>query len=146
MKIYVDKIPESGLELNEKIEPGLLSLDEHAVVNFIKPIDVKANVTKTGADIFVDVLLESLVEYTCAKCLSKFEDIFRKKFSIVREVRPAEILELDDEIRQEIILDYPVKILCKAECRGLCPNCGQNLNTGECDCEHSGPIENRPLH
>jgi len=145
MKIYVDKIPESGLELNEKIEPGLLSLDEHAVVNFIKPIDVKANVTKTGADIFVDVLLESLVEYTCAKCLSKFENIFRKKFSIVREVRPAEIVELDDEIRQEIILDYPVKILCKAECRGLCPNCGQNLNIGECDCGHNGPIENRPL-
>jgi len=74
------------------------------------------------------------VEYTCAKCLSKFEDIFRKRFDVVLEVRPAEIVELDDEIRQEIILDYPIKIICKAECKGLCPNCGQNLNTGECDC------------
>jgi uncharacterized protein len=46
-------------------------------------------------------------------------------------------VELDDEIRQEIILDYPMKIICKAECKGLCPNCGQNLNTGECDCNKS---------
>jgi len=135
MKICVDKIPEGGLELSEKIEPGLLSLDEQTVVNFIKPIDVKAHVIKAGAEIFVDVLLETSAEYTCAKCLSKFEDIFRKRFDIVREVRSAEIVELDDEIRQEIILDYPMKIICKAECKGLCPNCGQNLNVGDCDCK-----------
>ena len=123
-----------GLELNENIEPGLLLLDEQAIINFIKPIKVKANVIKTGAEIFVDVLLESTVEYTCAKCLSKFEDIFSKKFDIALEVRPAEIVELDDEIRQEIIVDYPMKVICKAECKGLCSNCGQNLNIGECEC------------
>ena len=134
MKIYVDKIPDGGLELNENIEPGLLLLDEQAIINFIKPIKVKANVIKTGTEIFVDVLLESTVEYTCAKCLSKFEDIFSKKFDIALEVRPAEIVELDDEIRQEIIVDYPMKVICKAECKGLCPNCGQNLNIGECGC------------
>jgi len=134
MKIYVDKIPDGGLELNENIEPGLLLLDEQAIINFIKPIKVKANVIKTGAEIFVDVLLESTVEYTCAKCLSKFEDIFSKKFDIALEVRPAEIVELDDEIRQEIIVDYPMKVICKAECKGLCSNCGQNLNIGECEC------------
>ena|SRR3989338_2111614 len=134
MKIYVDKIPDGGLELNENIEPGLLLLDEQAIINFIKPIKVKANVIKTGTEIFVDVLLESTVEYTCAKCLSKFEDIFSKKFDIALEVRPAEIVELDDEIRQEIIVDYPMKVICKAECKGLCSNCGQNLNIGECEC------------
>lgn len=134
MKIYVDKIPDGGLELNENIEPGLLLLDEQAIINFIKPIKVKANVIKTGAEIFVDVLLESTVEYTCAKCLSKFEDIFSKKLDIALEVRPAEIVELDDEIRQEIIVDYPMKVICKAECKGLCSNCGQNLNIGECEC------------
>jgi uncharacterized protein len=129
MKIHVDKIPEGGLELSEKIEPAQLSLEGEAVISFIKPIEVKANVMKTGAELFVDVSLESQVEYTCGKCLSKFEDTFRKKFNAVLEVRPAEIVELNDEIRQEIILDYPMKIICKAECKGLCPNCGQNLNT-----------------
>jgi uncharacterized protein len=134
MKIYVDKIPEGGLELSEKIEPAQLSLEGQTVINFINPIDVKANVMKTGTELFVDVLLESPVEYTCGKCLSKFEDIFKKKFNIVLEVKPAEIVELGDEIRQEIILDYPIKVICKPECKGLCPNCGQNLNIGQCDC------------
>ena len=134
MKIYVDKVPEDGLELSEKIEPAQLSLEGQTVISFIKPIEVKANVMKAGAELFVDVLLESHVEYTCGKCLSKFEDTFRKKFNTVLEVRPAEIVELDDEIRQEIILDYPIKVICKPECKGLCPNCGQNLNIGECDC------------
>ena len=137
MKIYVDKVPEGGLELSEKIEPAQLSLEGQAVISFIKPIEVKASVMKTEAELFVDVSLESQVEYTCGKCLSKFEDTFRKKFNAVLEVRPAEIVELNDEIRQEIILDYPMKIICKAECKGLCLNCGQNMNTGECDCNKS---------
>lgn len=133
MKIYIDKIPEGGLELSEKIQPEALLVNTEAI-NFIKPIEVKADVSKVGSEVFVDISLEASVEYTCGKCLSKFEDIFRKKFSIVREVKPAEILELDDEIRQEIILDYPMKIICKSDCKGLCSNCGQNLNTGKCDC------------
>lgn len=134
MKIYVDKIPEGGLELNEKIEPSVLSLDEQTVINFIKPVDVKANVVKAGGEIFVDISLESPVEYTCAKCLSKFEGVFKKRFNVALEAKPGEIIELDNEIRQEIIVDYPMKIICQAGCKGLCPNCGQNLNIGECDC------------
>jgi uncharacterized protein len=134
MKIHVDKIPEGGLELNENIEPAQLSLEGQIVINFIKPIEVKANVMKAGTELFVDVLLKSQVEYTCGKCLSKFEDSFRKKFNTVLEFSPADIVDLDEEIRQEIILDYPIKVICKPECKGLCPNCGQNLNIGECDC------------
>jgi len=145
MKIYVDKIPEGGIELTGEIKPEALLIDSEGI-SFIKPISVKANVSKSGSEMFADISLEAPVEYTCGKCLSKFEGIFKKKFNIIQEVKPAEIVDLDDEVRQEIVLDYPMKVVCKAECKGLCPNCGQNLNTGECDCEHSGPIENRPLH
>ncbi|MDP2921518.1 MAG: DUF177 domain-containing protein [Candidatus Omnitrophota bacterium] len=134
MKIFVDKIPEGGLELSEKIEPGSLLLEDQTVISFLNPIDVKADVTKTSGEIFVDISVESPVEYTCVKCLSRFDGIFRKKFNVIREVKPAEVVELDDEIRQEIILDYPMKVICKPDCKGLCPNCGQNLNAGECEC------------
>ena len=134
MKIYVDKIPEGGLELEEKIQPEALLIDGEGI-SFIKPIDVKANVLKSGSEIFVDVSVEAPVEYTCSKCLARFEDVFRKKFNVAREVKPAEVVELDDDIRQEIILDYPMKIVCKPDCKGLCPNCGQNLNIAKCDCK-----------
>jgi len=134
MKIYVDKIPEGGIELKDSIQPQSLSIDAEGI-NFIRSIDVTAKVLKSGSEMFADISLEAAVEYTCAKCLSRFEDIFKKKFNLMREVKPAEIVELDDEIRQEIILDYPMKVICKADCAGLCANCGQNLNTGECECE-----------
>jgi uncharacterized protein len=136
MKIYIDKIPEGGIELRELIQPEALLIDMECI-SFPKPIDVKADVLKRDAEIFVDVILETPVEYTCGKCLTKFGDIFKKKFNIVREVRPAEIVELDDEIRQEIILDCPVKIICNSECKGLCPNCGQNLNVAKCECDNT---------
>lgn len=44
------------------------------------------------------------------------------------------ILDLAPLLREEIILDTPIGILCKPDCAGLCPNCGHNLNDGPCDC------------
>ncbi|MBU1147145.1 MAG: DUF177 domain-containing protein, partial [Candidatus Omnitrophica bacterium] len=59
---------------------------------------------------------------------------FKKSFSVNYEVNPGDILEIDDDIRQEIILDSPMKVVCRPDCKGLCPNCGQNLNVGKCEC------------
>ena len=45
--------------------------------------------------------------------------------------------QLDTEafVHDEIIVNWPVKILCKDDCRGVCPVCGQNLNERECGCD-----------
>jgi uncharacterized protein len=37
-------------------------------------------------------------------------------------------------VREEIILSIPMKAVCSETCKGLCPECGQNLNEGQCDC------------
>jgi uncharacterized protein len=44
------------------------------------------------------------------------------------------VLDLEEVVRQEAILAAPLHVLCRTECRGLCPTCGQNLNEGPCDC------------
>lgn len=44
-------------------------------------------------------------------------------------------LNVEDFICNEIIGNWPVKILCKEDCKGLCPVCGQNLNEKECGCD-----------
>ena len=44
-------------------------------------------------------------------------------------------LEITDIIRESILAVLPLKILCKDDCRGLCPKCGKNLNQGQCDCD-----------
>ncbi|NQT75442.1 MAG: DUF177 domain-containing protein [Candidatus Omnitrophica bacterium] len=147
MKIAVDKIPAEGLELTEQIDPGRISSDlKGQGVDFVKSVDVKARFTKSGNEVFVDINLAVPCEYTCARCLVKVQNIFKKDFNMNYEVKPGDILEVDEDIRQEMILDSPMKFVCNADCKGLCPNCGQNLNVAKCDCgKDVGPIKNRPL-
>ncbi len=44
-------------------------------------------------------------------------------------------LDLDLLVNDEIILDFPMKVLCNDDCKGLCINCGTNLNKGSCNCD-----------
>lgn len=46
----------------------------------------------------------------------------------------ATALDLRDPIRQELILAVPAYLLCREDCRGICPHCGQDLNLGSCTC------------
>ena len=46
-------------------------------------------------------------------------------------------LDLDFVIREDILLEFPSKILCKSDCKGICQRCGKNLNLGACNCEKS---------
>ena len=47
-------------------------------------------------------------------------------------------LDVDKLLYGEILSDWPVKVLCREDCKGLCKVCGQNLNTGSCNCEEPG--------
>jgi len=46
-------------------------------------------------------------------------------------------LELEDVVREQVLLSLPGRTLCQAECKGLCAHCGQNLNVKSCDCAES---------
>ncbi|MFH1479014.1 MAG: DUF177 domain-containing protein [Candidatus Omnitrophota bacterium] len=135
MKIKIDDIPKEGLELEGEVEPNNISieLDDQGVV-FNDRIKVLLRATKLQEDILLDIKLEAPCELTCARCLARIQNIFKKEFSISHEVASGDILDIDEDVRQELVLDYPVKTLCKNDCKGLCPNCGQNLNVGECSC------------
>ena len=45
------------------------------------------------------------------------------------------VLELDDAVRTALLLELPSRILCKEDCKGLCSQCGANLNINECSCQ-----------
>ncbi|MDE6619672.1 MAG: DUF177 domain-containing protein [Lachnospiraceae bacterium] len=44
-------------------------------------------------------------------------------------------LNVDELINNELLLNWPMKILCKADCKGICKVCGKNLNDGDCGCD-----------
>ena len=43
-------------------------------------------------------------------------------------------LDMDEPLREQIEMEFPVRFLCSDDCRGLCPKCGKNLNEGDCGC------------
>ncbi len=136
VKVHVEDIPLEGLELTEEISPGKISLDLASQgIIFVAPVNTKAKILKSGSEVFAEVKLEGPLEYTCSRCLAKFQKVFKKTFNLSREVKPGDVLDINEDIRQEMMVDYPMKLLCKADCKGLCPNCGQNLNVGNCDCK-----------
>jgi uncharacterized protein len=49
----------------------------------------------------------------------------------------GEGLLLEDVLREQVLLALPLKAICREECRGLCPHCGQNLNQEQCTCAES---------
>ncbi len=91
----------------------------------------------------------------CRRCLEAVEHLLREPLSLVWEVKDqlaeeddGEIRPLDptgnelnmgDAIREELILVAPTFVLCKEDCLGLCPQCGIDRNTSECECTHDEP-------
>ena len=45
------------------------------------------------------------------------------------------MLDLDQMVLDEMYLEWPAKVLCREDCKGLCPVCGQNLNERDCGCD-----------
>ena len=56
----------------------------------------------------------------------------------VLHIDTRQILDLSDVLRQYLLTDEPLKTLCRSDCRGLCPECGADLNTEKCKCD--GPV------
>jgi len=114
---------------------------------------------RTDRGILAKVKLHTEVEVTCSRCLSSFnypltlnfEEEYFPKVAVVGGTPsplPGEpgcftidehhVLDLTEAIRQYALLAIPMKPLCTANCAGLCPNCGHNLNQGPCNCPHRG--------
>ena len=100
------------------------------------PLGVKAVVKRDSGVVVAKVSVEALARLTCARCFEEFNRPLHKTFKLIYSLDLSKrIIFLDNNIREELILDYPQKILCKEECRGLCLKCGADLNEEKCKCK-----------
>jgi uncharacterized protein len=122
----------------------------------IAPLVGKAHLVRTNRGIYVESQLKTSVRLSCSRCLEEY--IAPVSMSIREEylptidintglpIPPAEegeylqidenhILDMTDVVRQYILTSLPMQPLCKIECKGLCPDCGHNLNMGQCECK-----------
>jgi uncharacterized protein len=120
------------------------------------PVTLVVDVQKLGVDVFgVTGRVTARLEVACSRCLDSFEVPVDASFELryvpqtentgegEREVGEDDLttsfyregmLDLIDLMREQFVLALPMKPLCREDCRGLCPECGTNLNKGQCDC------------
>ncbi|MCM8794860.1 MAG: DUF177 domain-containing protein [Candidatus Omnitrophica bacterium] len=133
MKVKVNEIPEGGLVLTESFDPVAMNM-QTPNLTFVQPLRVTANFQKERDAVVVDVDVNGSMETVCGRCLETSRLLYGERFHLGYSVRGQTDLDVTDDIRQEIIVNYPMRPLCKENCLGLCPRCGKNLNEGPCGC------------
>jgi len=134
MKIDLNKIPTEGLELAETHQAADLDL-ESSEVKYISPLEIVAQVSKYGNTANVKTQVKAVLSLRCSCCLEEFNREINNNYKFNYSIENgSKFADVSEDVRQEIILGYSVKNLCKEDCKGLCPNCGKNLNKGKCNC------------
>ncbi len=120
--------------LEEEVDAEELDIDI-GIMHFPEPIRVKAEAWKSQEDLTVQVHVEGDRLFTCSLCLEEFDNLFEKDITLHYDIKGLDSVTIDQDVRDEIMLDHPIRVLCRPDCRGLCAFCGANLNDGLCDCK-----------
>lgn len=131
-KIKVDRVTQSGITESRQLAANLIHEED---LRFKDPIEVTVLARKVGEDITVQGTIKATAVMTCARCLEEFElHVEKKKYFAYFKKPPVENINLTESIREDIIVSLPIRVLCRESCKGLCAQCGQNLNEKQCDC------------
>ncbi|MBM4038456.1 MAG: DUF177 domain-containing protein [Planctomycetes bacterium] len=157
MKIAVTSLSERPTPLAATMSPKELDLRaEHT--RFEAPVQVAVTVTRMQEDVLAEGKASTTAIAECSRCLEDVPIALHGEFEALyvpdtgrfakRMDHPdfagsgqrvnfySELtVDLTDEIRQSVLLELPMKPLCRPDCAGLCPRCGADLNAGPCACK-----------
>ncbi|MDP3143204.1 MAG: DUF177 domain-containing protein [Candidatus Omnitrophota bacterium] len=135
MKIRLSQIPQQGLQLTEDLDPFALDLQTEELT-FTSPLHVKAEAHKILNTVSIKAEIKAETALLCGRCLEEFAGKFSEEYCFDYSVCPDDVfLDLEDDLRQEILLSYPLKLLCNPGCKGICVKCGKSLNKETCNCK-----------
>lgn len=133
MKIHVNRVPFDGLHETARYEPQALDVDRPDI-HASQPFTVSAFISKAENELVVEADIRGQVDVACGRCLSAFVVPLQTTATLTYHVGPTDVVDMMEDVRQEIILTYPMIPLCTPDCKGLCRRCGQNLNEQACRC------------
>jgi uncharacterized protein len=143
-----------GTSLVYDIDEEDVQLDSDLKV--IGPLTGHVRLRRINQGLLVDGWVELTLDLTCTRCLKEFEQPmhvdFAEQFNPTvdvltglpmppfdeEEIFPIDehhLVDLTEAIRQNVLLALPMVTLCREDCKGLCPQCGHDLNLGPCECQ-----------
>ena len=150
MRIQIGSLSEGTHQYHFEVGAEDIRLGE----GFSRPVKVDTTLDKTGKQLFLQAQIQTTGSFSCDRCTVQFDLALNPDYRMyyvsdeadAQSFDPSEvqvvpsglpIIDLADDVRQTVLLSVPLKLLCRRDCRGLCPRCGKDLNTESCIC----PVE-----
>ena len=154
MRIELENLEGSKGDFAHVYQPQDLNpVDER--VSLTAPAAVNGKIRLSGNEVFVNGHVETRAQVECDRCLKPVELPVNVDFTLeyisdsdyessqVVELTEAEMsvsvfdgaaIDVDEIVKEQILLAVPTRMLCREDCKGICPECGADRNTGECNC------------
>lgn len=158
MRIEVEKLPERGEEsFAHTYKAGELTLDEEGV-SLSGAATVEGRASRKGEQVRLRGRVEAALDAPCDRCLRPVSLPVAADFEYdfvpapeadatageASELLPEDMdfsvyegdsVDVDEVVREQLLLALPTRLLCREDCKGLCPDCGADLNEAACACE-----------
>ena len=117
----------------------------------VKDLKGVARVSRTPQGILLQADFEAVVKTECVRCLNEFEQPLHIRFQDIYAFSSRSVSEsglilpedgninLEPLLREYFLVEMPIRPLCREDCKGLCPVCGEDLNIETC--EHSERVK-----
>ena len=154
MRLELENLGSDG-QFAHTYQPDGLSLEDPDL-RLIAPTEVRGRIRRKGDEVELLGSLTTTLETACARCLkpvaipfsANFDERFARSVNwggeeqheLTREDLNLSIfdgtgIDLDQLVREQVLLAKPAQTLCREDCRGLCPLCGADRNTAACNCD-----------
>lgn len=156
MRIEIENLKEKSEAFSHSYAPEEVELEDEAA-RLVAPAVVSGSASRRGEEVRLRGSIKTEIELLCDRCLApnrspleiEFDTRFIPQAAAVGETDNVELLtedlglsayegdsvDLDELVREQILLALPTRHLCRDDCKGLCQKCGADLNAGECSCE-----------
>lgn len=149
MKILIPDIPDEGLDVD--VTEAFVSEE----VPLVSPVRAHLELTKQFSEIIITGSISAELELECSRCLQKYRRYMNEAVHVVyhplteieadrNELKDDEMdmgfyqgdeLDLQELVREQVLLNIQMKPLCDERCKGICSQCGTDLNLHACDCD-----------
>lgn len=149
LRLMLDEIQEGVSTLDIECSPEEIDLEFDGVA-FVGKVSIKPSIVRQASKIYIKSIIWTNIEMECCRCLEpvsvRLDAISEIQYlplpKLVKDriddigigYYSEEYIDISDEVRESLILEIPMTVLCSENCKGLCPHCGKNLNFGKCDC------------
>lgn len=134
--VEISRIPEEGKTLTGEDSPDILGLDDDRFIRIESPVRYDLQLQTVSGELVLQGRIDAALTLQCARCTTEFPAAVQDAgFMRVLDIPPdTDEMDVTAEIREGLLLRIPHIPLCREDCRGLCPQCGINLNHDTCSC------------